>query len=72
MSLIRKIAERGITILIIEHLMKVLLSVSHRVLVLHHGELLAEGAPDEIVQDQRVIEAYLGAKFAERMAGVKL
>ncbi len=71
MHLIRQIAERGITILIIEHLMKVLLSVSERVLVLHHGEMLAEGKPDEIVQDQRVIEAYLGAKFAGRMAGQK-
>ena len=71
MNLIRQIAARGITILIIEHLMKVLLSVSERVLVLHHGEMLAEGKPDEIVQDQRVIEAYLGAKFAGRMTARK-
>mgnify|MGYP003632286812 FL=1 len=48
LALIRRIADRGITILIIEHLMKVLLTVSQRVLVLHHGELLAEGAPEEI------------------------
>lgn len=66
LKLIRKIAERGITILIIEHLMKVLLTVSQRVIVLHHGELLAEGGPKEIVEDARVIEAYLGAKFAQR------
>jgi branched-chain amino acid transport system ATP-binding protein len=69
MNLIRKISARGITILIIEHLMKVLLSVSQRVLVLHHGELLAEGVPKDIVNDDRVIEAYLGAKFAERFRG---
>jgi branched-chain amino acid transport system ATP-binding protein len=72
MSLIRQIAGRGVTILIIEHLMKVLLSVSQRVLVLHHGELLAEGSPDEIVQDERVIEAYLGPKFAARFMGENL
>ena len=66
LALIRRIADRGITILIIEHLMKVLLTVSQRVLVLHHGELLAEEAPEEIVNDDQVIEAYLGAKFVAR------
>jgi len=66
LELIRDISRRGITILIIEHLMKVVMSLSHRVLVLHHGELISEGSPDQIVNDQRVVEAYLGSKFAER------
>jgi branched-chain amino acid transport system ATP-binding protein len=66
LRLIREIAGRGVTILIIEHLMKVVLSISQRVLVLHHGELIAEGEPHAIVQDDRVIEAYLGAKFVQR------
>jgi branched-chain amino acid transport system ATP-binding protein len=67
LALIRRIAARGITILIIEHLMKVVLSIAHRVLVLHHGQLIAEGTPKEIVDDPRVIEAYLGQKFARRI-----
>jgi branched-chain amino acid transport system ATP-binding protein len=66
LTLIRKIAERGVTILVIEHLMKVVLSLAQRVLVLHHGQLIAEGPAQEVVRDPRVIEAYLGQKFARR------
>jgi branched-chain amino acid transport system ATP-binding protein len=66
LDLIRRIAARGITILIIEHLMKVVLSVAGRVLVLHQGQLIAEGTAAEIVKDDRVVEAYLGQKFARR------
>ena len=70
LTLIRKIAQRGITILIIEHVMKVIFSLAERVLVLHHGELIADGSPGEIAGQQRVIEAYLGEKFARRMQQV--
>jgi branched-chain amino acid transport system ATP-binding protein len=68
LRIIRQIAERGVTILVIEHLMKVVLSLATRVLVLHHGQLIAEGSATEIVKDRRVIEAYLGEKFARRFA----
>jgi branched-chain amino acid transport system ATP-binding protein len=70
LSLMRKIAARGITILIIEHVMKVVFSLAERVLVLHHGELIADGSPDEIAGQHRVIEAYLGEKFARRLQQV--
>ncbi len=68
LRLIRRIAERGVTILIIEHLMKVVLSLAQRVLVLHHGQLIAEGDAADIIKDERVVEAYLGKKFARRVA----
>jgi branched-chain amino acid transport system ATP-binding protein len=68
LALIRRIAARGITIVLIEHLMKVVLSVSTRIAVLHHGRLIADGAPDAVVRDKDVIAAYLGRRYAERGA----
>ena len=60
LQLISRIRARGITIFMIEHVMKAIMGISERVLVLHHGEKIAEGTPKEIVSSDTVIKVYLG------------
>jgi branched-chain amino acid transport system ATP-binding protein len=59
-ELIKKIRDNGISILIIEHVMSVIMGVSNRIVVLDHGEKIAEGHPYEVVNNQKVIDTYLG------------
>jgi len=66
LQLIRTLRERGITIIVVEHVMKAIVAVSDRILVLHQGQVLTSGAPREVLTDRRVIEAYLGQRYAQR------
>jgi branched-chain amino acid transport system ATP-binding protein len=60
MDLVTRIRDKGITILMIEHVMKAIMSVCDRIIVLHHGEKIAEGMPQEIATSKTVVEVYLG------------
>ena len=68
LALIRDLASRGITIVLIEHLMQVVMSVCSRVVVLQNGALIADGSPQEIVNQPEVVAAYLGKKYAQLSA----
>jgi len=62
-KLVRKIRDTGVTVLIVEHIMEVVMPLSDRVLVMDQGALIAEGPPAEIVQNEKVIRAYLGENW---------
>jgi branched-chain amino acid transport system ATP-binding protein len=67
MGLVSEIRRRDIGIILIEHVMRFLVSLSDRVLIMHHGERLFLGKPAAMVQDQRVAEVYLGNRAAQRI-----
>jgi branched-chain amino acid transport system ATP-binding protein len=61
-QLVRKINRAGISVLLIEHVMKAVQALANRMLVLHHGEKIVEGPPSEVLRDKRVVEVYLGGQ----------
>ncbi len=60
MELVKTLRDKGITVLMIEHVMKAIMTICDRIIVLHHGEKIAEGTPQEISSNARVVEVYLG------------
>jgi branched-chain amino acid transport system ATP-binding protein len=64
-ELIKRIRDRGITIIIVEHIMKVIMTISDRIHAINFGQTIAEGTPQEVANHPAVIEAYLGEEYAQ-------
>jgi branched-chain amino acid transport system ATP-binding protein len=62
-DLVRRVHAEGVTLIVIEHVMAAMLRMAQRIVMLHHGEKIAEGTPEAIAHDRRVIDAYLGDEF---------
>jgi branched-chain amino acid transport system ATP-binding protein len=63
-DLVRRLHGDGLTVIVIEHVMAAMMRLARRIVMLHHGEKLAEGTPQEITSDRRVVDAYLGEDFS--------
>jgi branched-chain amino acid transport system ATP-binding protein len=61
-AILRDLNAQGLTILLIEHVMRAVMALAHHVLVLHHGAAIAEGTPASVVRDPAVVQSYLGAE----------
>ena len=67
MALVGKLREGGVTIVVIEHVMRFLLQLSTRVIIMHHGQIIFQGPPDRVADDRTVVETYLGAGATTRL-----
>jgi branched-chain amino acid transport system ATP-binding protein len=67
LEMVRAVHATGVTVLLIEHVMRVIVGVCRRAVVLHFGQVLAQGEPEVVLRDERVIEAYLGERYAKRL-----
>ncbi len=65
--LVTRLREQGLTIVLIEHVMRFLLALSSRVIIMHHGKVIFEGLPDQVAEDETVVETYLGAGTQARL-----
>jgi branched-chain amino acid transport system ATP-binding protein len=64
-ELVRQVSKENIAMLLVEHVMRVIMSLADRIVVLHHGEVIAQGEPRQVVQDKAVIDAYLGEEAVD-------
>ncbi len=71
-ELIKSIRDKGVTLLVVEHIMEAIMPIADKVVVLDGGEKIAEGPPKDIINDEKVITAYFGEKFAKRLKEAKL
>ena len=69
LEMVRAVHATGVTVVLIEHVMRVIVGVCERVIVLDLGRTLADGQPDVVLRDERVIQAYLGERYARRLRG---
>lgn len=64
-ELVRQVSQQGIAMLLVEHVMRVIMALADRIVVLHHGEMIAQGEPADVVRDKAVIDAYLGEEAVD-------